>query len=490
MRKIVFCIFLCLQCSTFAAGAGYPYEDLYKNLPFTMPKVSALVFPDRSVNLSDFGAKGDGSSLCTAAFAEAIDNLEKQGGGKLIVSQGVWFTGPIVLKSNINLHLEKGAIILFTPDINQYPLIKTSFEGLDTRRCQSPISGHNLTNVAITGEGVIDGNGEYWRPLKRGKVTAGQWKTITSRGGVFRDKDYWAPYEGTLKGERMSDMNVPQDVSSEAEWESIKPFLRPVMVSLVSCKNVWLQGVIFQNSPAWNLHPLMCENLLIEKVQVRNPSYAQNGDGIDVESCKNTLIVNSTFDVGDDGICIKSGKDEDGLKRGIPTENVIIDGCTVFQGHGGFVVGSEMSGGVKNISVSNCQFLGTDVGLRFKSKRGRGGIVENIYIRNISMFDIVTDAITFDLYYGGKSAVEDLEEGKEVEAKKMPVDRTTPQFRNIDIEDVVCRGARRALYFNGLPEMPIKNITLKNIHISAQQDAEFHYSTGIKKENVKVTLTK
>lgn len=490
MRKIISFIFLCLFCSFFAVGAGNTYDDVYKNLPFSMPKVTAPVFPNRSVCIADYGAKGDGSSLCTEAFAKAIDALSKQGGGRLVVPQGVWFTGPIVLKSNINLHLEKGAIILFTPDINEYPIIKTSFEGLDTRRCQSPISGVGLTNVAITGQGVIDGNGEYWRPLKRMKVTESQWKSITSRGGAFRDKNYWAPYAETLLGEKLSDMNVPQTLKTDEEWESIKPFLRPVMVSLVKCKNVWLQGVIFQNSPAWNLHPLMCENLLVESVQVRNPSYAQNGDGIDVESCKNTLIVNSTFDVGDDGICVKSGKDADGRKRGIPTENLIINGCTVFKGHGGFVVGSEMSGGVKNVAVSDCQFLGTDVGLRFKSKRGRGGIVENIYIKNVSMFDIVTDAVTFDLYYGGKSAVEDLEDGKNVEVKKMPVDETTPQFRNIDIEDVVCRGARRALYFNGLPEMPIKNITLKNIHISAKHDAEFHYSEGIKKENVQITVTK
>lgn len=491
MRKLLSLIFVGLMCLVAkAAGTGYPFEDVYKDLPFSMPRVTAPVFPDRSVSLTDYGAKGDGSTLCTEAFAKAIDALAKQGGGRLVVPQGVWFTGPVVLKSNINLHLEKGAVILFTPDVNAYPIIKTSFEGLETRRCQSPVSGTNLTNVAITGQGVIDGNGECWRPLKRAKVTASQWKNITSRGGVFRDKNYWAPYAETLVGEKMSDMNVPQNIKTDEEWESIKPFLRPVMISLVNCKNVWLQGVIFQNSPAWNIHPLMCENLLVEGVQVRNPSYAQNGDGIDIESCKNTLVVNSTFDVGDDGICVKSGKDADGRKRAMPTENLIINGCTVFKGHGGFVVGSEMSGGVKNVLVKDCQFLGTDVGLRFKSKRGRGGVVENIYIRNISMFDIVTDAITFDLYYGGKSAVEDLEEGKEVEIKKMPVDETTPVFRNIDIENVVCRGARRALYFNGLPEMPIKNITLRNIHISALHDAGFHYSEGIKKENVQITVTK
>lgn len=249
-------------------------------------------------------------------------------------------------------------------------MVETVFEGLDTRRCQSPVSGRNLENVAITGEGAIDGNGHYWRPLKREKVTEGVWKQTIARGGVYKRPTYWFPYPQTLKGDTISNMNVPQNLKTEEEWQSVRHFLRPVMVSLIECKNVWLQGVIFQNSPAWNLHPLMCENVLIEEVQVRNPSYAQNGDGLDLESCKNALIVNSTFDVGDDGICLKSGKDEDGRRRGRVCENVVVDGCTVFKGHGGFVVGSEMSGGVRNVSVSNCQFLGTDVGLRLRASVG------------------------------------------------------------------------------------------------------------------------
>ena len=312
-----------------AGGGKTKYANLYKNLPFEMEQVTAPTFPDNKVNLKEFGAKGDGSSLCTDAFAKAIDALDKMGGGRLIVPQGVWYTGPIVLKSNINLHLQKGAIILFSPDPALYSIIDTSFEGLNTRRCQSPISGTNLENVAITGQGVIDGNGEYWRPVKRDKVTAKQWKEFTSRGGVVQDDKIWYPSEGALKGSTMADMNVPTGVSNEAEWNEIKQYLRPVMVSLVGCKNVWLKGVIFQNSPAWNIHPLMCENILVEDVQVRNPAFAQNGDGIDLESCRNALIVNSSFDVGDDGICIKSGKDEDGRKRGIPCENVIVNGCTV-----------------------------------------------------------------------------------------------------------------------------------------------------------------
>ena len=491
MRKFFCFVCACLMAIGATAADTGKYDALYAKAPFKMERVTAPVFPANEVTLKDFGAKGDGSSLCTDAFAKAIDALAQKGGGKLVVPQGVWYTGPITLKSNINLHLLKGAVILFSPDINLYPLVDTSFEGLDTRRCQSPISGIDLENVAITGAGVIDGNGEFWRPLKRGKVTDSQWKTITSRGGVYKKKDYWVPSEGYLKGESMSDMNVPANLNSEAEWNSIKPFLRPVMVSLVKCKNVWLNGVIFQNSPAWNLHPLMCENVLIEDVLVRNPSYAQNGDGLDLESCKNALIVNSTFDVGDDGICIKAGKDEDGRRRAVKCENVIVDGCTVFKGHGGFVVGSEMSAGVKNIFVSDCQFLGTDVGLRFKSKRGRGGVVENIYINNISMFDIQTDAITFDLYYGGKSAVEVLADGDEKKQQTVDmqkVDETTPVFRNIDIQHVTCRGARRAAYFNGLPEMPVENVYIKDMEINnAEQGIVINRTTGVKLEDIKVS---
>lgn len=488
MKQVLTLICACLL--TIGSQASDKYGALYENLPFKMTKVTRPLFPAREVNLKDFGAIGDGSSLCTDAFAKAIEALSQQGGGKLVVPQGVWFTGPIVMKSNINLHLEKGAIILFSPDENLYPFINTSFEGLETRRCQSPISGHNLENVAITGQGAIDGNGEYWRPLKRQKVTEAQWKAITSRGGAYKRADYWFPSEGALKADNNANMNIPQNVESEEEWNSMKRFLRPVMVSLVGCKNVWLDGVIFQNSPAWNIHPLMCENVLIENVLVRNPAYAQNGDGLDLESCKNALIVNSTFDVGDDGICIKSGKDEDGRKRGIPCENVIVNGCTVFKGHGGFVVGSEMSGGVRNIKVSDCQFLGTDVGLRFKSARGRGGVVENIYISNMSMFDIQTDVITFDLYYGGKSAVEVLNDGDEKKQQKVEafqVDETTPCFRNIFIDHVICRTARRAAYFNGLPEMPVENIQIRDMEVNnAEQGIVINRTKDVSLENIKV----
>lgn len=487
MKK--FYLTLLAMAAVLCASAENPYRTYTQNLPFPMAEMTAPVIPQRLVALTDFGADGTGSTLCTDAFAKAIDALSKQGGGHLVVPQGVWLTGPIVLKSNIDLNLQKGAVILFAADENLYPLINTSFEGLDTRRCQSPISANGATNISITGEGVIDGNGQYWRPVKKSKVTESHWKRLMETpGSMEMKKDYWVPSEGYAMGEQGANMNVP-NAQTEEEWQAVKRFLRPVMISLVSCKNVLLHGVIFQNSPAWNLHPLMCENIIIDNVLVRNPAFAQNGDALDLESCKNALIVNSRFDAGDDGICIKSGKDKDGRLRGKPCENVVVDGCTVFAGHGGFVVGSEMSGGVKNISVRDCQFVGTDVGLRFKSTRGRGGVVENIFIDGISMSDITTYAITFNMYYGGKSVSEALAEGdNKKEVKKLPVNEETPIFRNIDIRNIVCYHAGFAMEFNGLPEMPINGINLENIRISAKHDATFQYCKNIKKKNVDISL--
>ncbi len=490
MKKLFLTLVAALAVSL-GAQADNPYKKYTEKLPFSMPEVKAPVIPDYQVKLTDFGGVGDGITLNTEAFAKAIDALSKKGGGKLVVPQGVWHTGPIVLKSNIELHLKSGAVILFAADESLYPIIETSFEGLDTRRLQSPIYAKGATNIAITGNGVIDGNGQYWRPVKKGKVTASHWKSLLAiPGSQELKKDYWVPSAGYAKGEQGANMNVP-NAQTEEEWNAIKRFLRPVMISLVQCKNVMLKGLIFQNSPAWNLHPLMCENVIIDKVLVRNPSYAQNGDALDLESCKNALIINSRFDAGDDGICIKSGKDADGRRRGIPCENVVVDGCTVFAGHGGFVVGSEMSGGVKNIMVENCQFLGTDVGLRFKSTRGRGGIVENIYINKVSMTDIKTDAITFNMYYGGKSVAEMLADGDNPDnTTKMPVTEETPIFRNIHIADCVCNGAGRAMEFNGLPEMPIDGITLQNLTILAKKDAVFTNCVNIKKKNVNIAIQK
>lgn len=462
-----------------ADNSENPYHYLYKDLPFEMPVVHAPVFSGRQLLITETGGVGDGITLNTTAFEEAMSRLEAAGGGTLLVPFGVWHTGPIVLRSNIRLHLEKGALILFTSDRKAYPLIKTVYEGQETFRCQSPISGKNLVNIAITGKGTINGSGESWRPLKRPKVTEAHWKEVVASGGVLKNKEFWFPSEGALKAELMVEQNggMPTKNMTVSDWEEIRDYLRPVMVSLVSCKNVLLQGVLFENSPSWNIHPLMCENIIVDGVFIRNPAYAQNGDGLDLESCKNAIVVNSVLDVGDDAICLKSGKDEEGRLRARPTENVIVDNCTVFKGHGGFVVGSEMSGGVRNVSVSNCNFIGTDVGLRFKSTRGRGGVVENIFINNISMLDIRTDSFLFDLYYATRGEQSDIQ----------PVSEATPIFRNIYVKNLVSRNAGRAMFFNGLPEMNITNINVENASITARLGAELSESDGVSFRNVHVT---
>ena len=454
-----------------------------------MPKVEKPVFPKNVVSINECGGVGNGIALNTKAFENAINRLSAKGGGTLMVPFGVWLTGPIELKSNIELHLSKGAIILFTSDFNAYPLVKAVFEGQNTYRCQSPISGKDLTNIAITGEGTINGAGQAWRPLKKVKVTEEYWNSVIKSGGVLVNKEYWLP---TIKIKKAEDLLKNKQFSfsslSNNQLDSVKDYFRPVLVSLVNCKNIYLQGVLFENSPSWNIHPLMCENLLIDNVYIKNPAYAQNGDGIDIESCKNVIMLNSTVDAGDDAICLKSGKDEEGRLRAKPTENVIVDNCKVFKGHGGFVVGSEMSGGVRNVMVSNCSFMGTNAGLRFKSGRGRGGIVENVYVRNICMFDIVFDSFVFDLYYGSKNETElNADSSLQNPDIKLPeVTGETPVFRNIFIENIISQNANRAMLFNGLPEMNIKNIQIKDTKISSRYGAQIVESDGIVLNNVEI----
>lgn len=468
---------------------GDKYASVYENLPFEMPQVVQPSIPAREVCITEFGAVGDGMTLNTEAFAKAIDGLAEQGGGRVNVPDGIWFTGPIVLKDNIELHLSNHAMILFSPDQSLYPLTEIIFEGLNTWRLQSPISARGVKNVAITGGGVIDGSGDAWRMVKQSKVTESAWKKLVASGGIV-DGTNWFPTESYYRGQKSAtDQNVNENMTKKEDFEPIRDFLRPVMVAIHNCENVLLQGVTFQNSPCWTIHPAICTNLTIDGITVRCPSYAQNGDGVDIESCKNVLMINSSVDAGDDAICIKSGKNEDGRKRGIPCENVLVDNCIVFHGHGGFVVGSEMSGGVKNVNVRNCTFSGTDVGLRFKSTRGRGGVVENIFIENITMNNIVTDGLLFDLFYGGKSASEALADGDEGEATDMPfkpVDETTPAFRNIDIRDVRCNGARRAMLFNGLPEMNVENVKVENAWFYTTTGAQVNESTNVAFKNVTI----
>ena len=428
---------------------------------FQAPKISAPSIPSRSINLLEFGGSGDGKTLNTEVIAAAIRSLAKKGGGKLVVPPGIWLTGPIRLESNIELHLEEGALVQFTADLKQYPTVSFRLKDEEETRVTSPIFGDHLQNVAITGRGVFDGAGQAWRPVKKYKMTDRQWKELLATGGVLEPKgDMWWPSEEAKKDRR------------------------PVMLKLVNCRKVLLEGVTFQNSPSWNLNPTMCEDVTIHNVTVRNPWYSQNGDGLDLEYCRNVAVRGSRFDVGDDAICLKSGMNERGRRIGVPTENVLVENCIVYHGHGGFTIGSEMSGGVRNVRVDNCVFIGTEVGLRFKSTRGRGGVVERIYISNVKMTDIATEAIGFNMYYGGQAPTE--AESTSAEPKAAPVSEQTPQFRDIYIKNVVCRGAQTAVLLQGLPEMPIRGIHLRNVSISAQTGMTWADAENISCENVEI----
>ncbi|SMF14252.1 Polygalacturonase [Alteromonadaceae bacterium Bs31] len=474
--------FMTLLFTAVSVNAGQDsMKHLYEGVPFDMPEVQLPKIPEKTFYLRDFGAKADGITDNSAAFAKAIKKIKRKGGGRLVISRGVWLSGPITLASNMELHLEHGALLKFIPDKALYPLIKTSYEGLDAWRPISPLYGVNLENIAITGSGVIDGSGGAWRYVKKSKLTSGQWKKLIASGGVVSDDGkMWFPSVESKQG-ALEQKQTDIFKYNKEQAEKIHHWLRPVMVALVDSDKVLLDGPTFQNSPAWNIHVLKSSNVVVRNLKVRNPWYSQNGDGLDMESVKNALVYNNTFDVGDDAICVKSGKNEDGRRRGIPTENVIIRNNMVYHAHGGFVVGSEMSGGVKNVFFSDATFIGTDIGIRFKSTRGRGGVVENIWISNVNMTDIVKNAISFNMFYSNNEP----RMADRLNRKAQPaVDETTPQFKNIDIKNVRSINSGTAVILHGLPEMNLENVHISDSYFSAKKGVEAVDTAGLKISNI------
>ena len=473
---------LLLLSSFLFAGREAEGQSIQKKFSWNnLPSAVSPDFKRDTFNITQYGAKADGQTLNTGSINTAIKDCSSKGGGVVLVPGGVWLTGPVVMQNNVNLHVSTNAILLFTSDFNQYALVKGNYEGKPSIRNQSPVSGSNLENIAITGAGVIDGNGDHWRMVTKDRLTEREWKEKLTRGGlVSEDGKTWFPSVKTKKGHSMKDAGQISSEKTMEEYAEVKDYLRPTLLNFTSCKKVLLQDVTFQNSPAWCLHLLMCEDLIMRNVYAKNPAYAQNGDGVDLESCKNVMVDGCTFDVGDDGICIKSGKDEEGRRRGIPTENVVIRNCKVYKGHGGFVIGSEMSGGARNIFISDCSFMGTDKGLRFKTARGRGGVVENIYVKNIFMSDIKDEAIYFDMYYFTKPPLA----GEKVEAPL--VTEATPQFRDFDIRNIVCNGAKKGIFIRGLPEMSIKNIAITNADLKTDKGIEIYEAENISLKEIRI----
>ena len=454
-------------------------------------KVATTSFKKDTTNIQNFGAIAKDDFINTFAINNAINFMHKKGGGVVLVPKGLWMSGPIVLKSNVNLHFNKGAVLVFSPDFSLYPLVESSFEGVLAARCQSPISAENQTNIAITGEGIIDGNGIYWRPLKKDKLSEAEWRRhLQNYGGALTDdKKNWYPSKAAVEASKAKDIGKLVNGKKLKDFENIKDFLRPNMLRISSCKNVLVENVTFQNSPAWTTHFLMSNDITIKGMRVKNPWWGANTDAIDLESCSNVAMEDCVFDTGDDGITIKSGRDEDGRKRGIPTQNVSIKNCTVYHAHGGFVIGSEMSGGAKNIYISDCTFIGTDIGLRFKTVRGRGGMVENIYAHNINMKDIVGEAILFDMYYAAVDPIKlSNDKDPELVVAKFPVTEATPQFQHFYFDNIVCDGANKALFVRGIPEMHIKDVNIDQSYIKSKQGLQIEEATGVTIKNSTIVL--
>lgn len=440
---VAFCSFAALALS------AQDYSARYRDLPVEMSQVSLPVFPDLRVSLLDFGAKGDGVTLNTDAFQQAMAFLSKKGGGHLDVPAGVWFTGPIEFKDNVDLHLAQGALIIFSPERSLYVR-----EG--STKMSPLISASKRTNVAITGKGIIDGNGKYWRPVKRSKVSDVEWKDYKAMGGTESDGGkLWFAYN----------LHHVANMTSDPKKEEA---IRADLIRFTECSNVLFEGVVIQNSPRFHLHPVRSSNIIVDGVTIRCPWNAQNGDGLDLSNCKTCLIVNTTVDVGDDGICMKGGMREKGLADG-PCKDILIEDNVVYHAHGGFVIGSDVSGGMQNIVVRNCSFSGTDVGLRFKSAVFRGGKTEGIYCSNITMNDIRDAAILFSCEYVDKKYQVDgsSESGSSTEQFSF-----VPDFTDIHIDNVVCREAKTAIYAHGIEGYSaVHDISISNTTI-------FYTNTG------------
>lgn len=397
-------------------------------------------------DVKDFGAKPDGAMDCSVAFTLALSKLREAGGGTLRVPAGVFLTGPLELTDNITLLLERGATLSFVADPERYEPVETRWEGIACYAMHPLIFARNAQNVSIVGEGGIDGNGASWWEAHRRKKAEGQTLPAT-------------PIERKLAALNHFDGTEPSGGGGRETQ-----FLRPPLIQFFACDGVRIEGVRLRNSPFWTLHPVFSRNVRIEKVSIENPPDAPNTDGIDIDSCDDISIFDSIVKVGDDCIALKAGAGAQGVAAGRPTRNVRVSGCTLLSGHGGLVIGSETAGGIENVDVCNCRFIGTDRGIRIKSRRGRGGIVQNLSFRNLTMENVLAP-LTVNLYYNCGAKAEEAESLFSTLAE--PLSPLTPRVRNIVVSNLVATDCRASAGFIvGLPESRIENLRLENCLIS------------------------
>lgn len=449
MNRMRFKLFCCMLTATLSAWASN-YQVYYEQLPINVKAVVPVSIPTNEVTITAYGATGNGITLCTDAFSKAISELGKKGGGRLTVPQGVWLTGPIMLKDNIELHVEQGAIIVFSPDKSLY----LDKEGKQDRAYPC-IRASKRKNIAITGRGIIDGNGHQWRPVKRGKMSDTEWQAYLNMGGqTTANGQLWYPWQ--------LHSGYPDIADSPEKQER----MRNDLIRFTDCENVLVEGVTLQNAPRFHLHPCYCTNVIIEGVSVRSEWNVQNGDGIDLSDCHQALIARCTVSVGDDGICMKSGKPSAGRIAGC--EDIVVRHNTVFHAHGGFVLGSETAGGMRRMVVADNTFSGTDVGLRFKSSLDRGGTTEQLYISRIMMNDIAGEAILFQCDYVNRQAGDDGKTPVYTEEQR----RWAPHFQDIHISNVVCRGAATGIKAAGIRGLQcVSNIDISDCTIVYRKNA-------------------
>jgi polygalacturonase len=417
----------------FAAGAALTLPSLAVTEEagaMVGQKTAAIRLP--FFNVIDFGAMGDGKTLCTASIQKAVDACSRSGGGKVIFPAGKYLTGPIFLRSNVHVEVPTGTTLLGSTHFVEVPSISGRWEGIDRIVFASMFTGLDLENISISGGGMLDGQGEAWWQAFR--VVA----DLRKRHGL----------------EEREPENPP---GSPLKWG------RPRLINLYRCKNVSISGLTIVNSPSWTIHPVLCDNVGIDQVTILAPENAPNTDGIDPDSCRNLRISNCYISVGDDCITIKSGYRY--RNTNIPSENITVTNCVFGKGHAGVGVGSETAGGVRNVTISNCVCDGTDRGLRFKTARGRGNVVENFRAQNIVMRG-VTDAISVTMLYAGGDP-----------RAPAPVNEGTPVFRNIHLSDITASNVKRAALIEGLPEMPIRGFSIHNFVVEGAE-------TGISCSNV------
>lgn len=435
-----------------AAYAQNPYDKYYTNLPCAVEHVWPVVIPDYSVTLTDFGAVGDGVTDCSEAFAAAIKQLKKQGGGHLLVPDGKWLTGPIKLISNFDLHLADNATIVFSSNKELYVQPSDTLRD-GSKKCYALIHGSKLENVAITGRGTIDGQGIFWRPVKQKKVSEEIWNNLLEMGGKVtadgNSKNWKVWYPFNLNKE----LNVPNIASDAITQEKMRPHL----VNITDSKNVLIENVHLLNSPKFHLVPTRIQNLIIDGVNIRCPHWAQNGDAMDPGNVQVALIVNCNISCGDDGICMKGGVGEKGVAAG-PQRDFLICNDTVYRAHGGFVIGSEFSGGMQRLVVKDCRFEGTDIGCRFKSAPGRGGWCEDIYCYDIIMKDIVESAFLIQSGYADHGAGVSATDKDNKEA-------FFPEWSNITFRNITCIGSKQAVDIQGLKGKPVHNVLFDNVTV-------------------------